>query len=86
MSFPAAAQSDLLGLHQRSACARYNRKPGLLRVFYALLFCRLGHHFFEGVHRAEAVIIDGQPFSASVTRCGGDCRVNASALRSCSVL
>lgn len=58
MSFPGAAQSDLLGLHQRSACARHNRKPGLLRVFYALLFCRLGHHFFEGVHRAEAVIID----------------------------
>lgn len=35
MSFPAAAQSDLLGLHQRSACARYNRKPGLLRVYMA---------------------------------------------------
>ena len=28
----------------------------------------------------------GQPFSARVTRCGGDCRVKVSVLRSCAVL
>ncbi len=61
------------------------KKPGVLRVFFRYFAASL-ITFLKVSSGQNPWSSTGQPLSARVIRCGGACRVNASALRSCSVL